>query len=119
MRRDLHHFYGSKIEDTFKAYANALTQEPFNRTPSLVEFKLIVVGLSMSFRFNMNGGSLHIHLREVEEGTVVQLRFSIVQLLGARYKAYDSILTKKVEKQLNVQSRDLKPNSKILELFSE
>lgn len=99
MRRDLYHNYPYYIDDVYNAYVEAIQNEPFKKKPHL-ESNLIAFDIGFSFKYNMNGGACHIHLDETDTGTSVQVRYSIVQLFGARCEAYDKALTEKVEEYL-------------------
>ncbi|MBO4540492.1 MAG: zinc ribbon domain-containing protein [Bacilli bacterium] len=107
MRRDVFHHYEEDLQTVFEAYASALEKPPFKKKPYVEPFEMITFGIGYSFKFNMNGGSVHIHFAEKDGGTDVQVHFTILQLLGARYQAYDDLLTKAVEEEL-AQTRQSK-----------
>ena len=110
MRRDLYHLYSTNIEQTFNAYVSALEDKPFLKKLNIEKYDLISFDLGMSFKFNMNGGCVNIHFYKKGNGTIVQVRYTIVQLFGARYGAYDELLTNNVEIKLNIQSKPLDKN---------
>lgn len=101
MRRDVFHHYDFDQKAVYEAYLKVLTNAPFNKKPDQTPYTLLSFGIGMSFKFNMNGGAVNIHFSENNGGTDVQVRFSIVQLLGARYGAYDELMTKGVEAALS------------------
>ena len=107
MRRDVFHYFPASVEKTFAAYCTAVKRPPFDETPNIQQNRLISYRLGFSFRFNMNGGAINIHFAPKDGGTAVQIRFTIVQLMGARYGAYDDILTKNVESLLGEKAQRL------------
>ena len=107
MRRDLYHYFKGDIESVYNAYVAVLRAEPFHKEPNLAPYSLISFGLGMSFKFNMNGGTVHIHLAPRGTGTAIQVRYSIVQLVGARYRAYDKLLTDHVAAVLGYAAEPL------------
>lgn len=111
MRRDLYHLYSASLEQTFNAYISALTEKPFEKELTIKEYSLISFDLGMSFKFNMNGGCVNIHFFKKGVGTLVQVRYTIVQLFGARYGAYDELLTNRVENILKTKSKSLDKNA--------
>ena len=52
----------------------------------------------------MNGGACTVLLMPYKSGTAVNVRYSIAQLFGSRYNAYDEELTKNVVGILRVES---------------
>ncbi|MCR5348212.1 MAG: zinc ribbon domain-containing protein [Bacilli bacterium] len=107
MRRDLFHYYKGDVKTVFDAYYKILRQEPFRKEPTIIPNKLITFGIGFSFKFNMNGGAVHIHFAKRGEGTAVQVRFTIAQLFGARYKAYDKLMCDHVEKVLGYRGEPM------------
>ena len=50
-------------------------------------------GLDYSFRYNMNGGSLTIHFMPYNNGTAIDMHYTVVQAFGARYQKHaDDVL---------------------------
>ena len=103
MKRDLFHQYNTDIKLVYEAYLSVLKVDPFRKNPAETPYSLLSFGIGLSYKYNMNGGSVLIHFSEKDGGTLVQVRFSIVQLFGARYKAYDKLLTDLVIKHLGPQ----------------
>ena len=107
MRRDLFHFYKGDVKTVYQAYLKVLRAQPFHKEPGQSPYTMLTFGLGFSFKFNMNGGSVHIHFAKRNGGTAVQVRYSIVQLFGARYKAYDKQLTDYVSRALGYEAEPL------------
>ncbi len=103
MRRDVGFFVEAKVEDVYRAYLNAAIHPPFSRTCKEEPYKLISFGVNYSFKYNMNGGSCNIHFMPSGNGTAVNMRFSIVQAVGARYGKYASDLNDAMRKFLPVK----------------
>lgn len=100
MRRDLFHSFTYDIKVVFEAYVNAIKNPPFKKIPTAEEYSVISFKLGTSLVYNMNGGAVTIHLSKNGNGTNVQVRYSIVQLFGARVQAYDDLLYSKVVEEL-------------------
>ena len=100
MRRDLFHSFSQDIRTVFDAYLKVVKASPFNKSPTVQDCSLITFNIGMSLKFNMNGGQVNIHFSVNGNKTDVQVRYSIFQLFGARYQAYDSLLTSLVEEEL-------------------
>ena len=107
MRRDLFHYFQGSPEEVYNAYLSALKNEPFKKNPDETQNKMLVFGLGMSFKFNMNGGSVHIYFAPKDSGTAVKVHYSIAQLFGARYGAYDELLIENVEKLLGYKAEPI------------
>lgn len=88
MRRDIGFYIEANIEQVYQAYLNAATNKPFERTCSQEPLHTISFGVNYSFKYNMNGGSCHIHFMPSGTGTAVNFRFSIAQAGGARCEKY-------------------------------
>lgn len=112
MRRDLFHFYPRPVKDVFSAYQKA-ANERFGKNCRMEPYHTVSFGLNFSFRYNMNGGACTVHLIPYQNGTAVNVRYTIVQLAGARYGAYDKELTQYVDHILGVPARDIQLNADI------
>ena len=88
MRRDVGFFVEAPVEQVYNAYLQAAKNKPFERTCEEKPFHTISFGVNYSFKYNMNGGSCNIHFMPKGNGTAVNIRFSIAQLVGARYEQY-------------------------------
>ena len=97
MRRDIGFYIAANIEQVYQAYLNAATHKPFERTCSQEPLHTIAFGVNYSFKYNMNGGSCHIHLMPCGNGTAVNIRFSIAQAAGARCEKYAQDLNKAMQ----------------------
>ena len=107
MRRDLFHYFKGSPEEVYNAYLSILKEEPFHKNPDQTPNRMLVFGLGMSFKFNMNGGSVHIYFAQKDEGTAVKVHYSIAQLFGARYGAYDDLMLEYVEKALGYSAEPI------------
>ena len=106
MRADICHFFNCPIEKVFGAYSIAIKNE-FNSDAQIMPVHTIVFGLKYSWKYNMNGGTCHVHFMRYNGGTAVGIRYTIIQLMGARYKKHDQDLTNLVEKYLGMKAQDL------------
>ncbi len=93
MRRDLCYFYPCATGDVFNAFIQAANRKFGKDCRVISEGKTLSFGLNYSFKYNMNGGSVTVHLMPYQNGTAVDLRYTIVQLAGGRYKAHARDLT--------------------------
>ena len=84
MRRDVCHFYPIHVIGVYKAYVRAI-KEVFDADCSEEPYHTLTFGLKFSFKYNMNGGFCHVHLMPYRGGTAVDIRYTIVQALGAKY----------------------------------
>lgn len=107
MKRDLFHYFESDVKTVYAAYVKA-AEEKFGKDCSSTPYHTVSFGLNFSFKYNMNGGACHIHFIPYKSGTAVGVRYSIAQLLGARYQAHDSDMTEYVERELGVRSGSIK-----------
>ena len=87
MRRDLCYFYPLPVEQVYEAFVQAANQK-FGKNCRVDPCKTINFGLNFSFKYNMNGGSMTLHFMPYQNGTAINLRYTIVQAMGARYKAH-------------------------------
>ncbi|MBP3415546.1 MAG: hypothetical protein J6L81_10170 [Clostridia bacterium] len=93
MRRDLEFFFPADVPSVFNAYFSAATNPQFRRECKVEPYHTLSFGLNFSVKYNMNGGSCTIRFIPFQNGTAINLRFSIVQAFGARYEAYATELT--------------------------
>jgi len=93
MRRDVCYFFAADVKSVYDAYLAAATNAKFRRTCNQQPYHTISFNLNFSMKYNMNGGSCTLHFIPYQGGTAVDLRFSIAQLAGARYKKYAEDLT--------------------------
>lgn len=102
MRRDVGFYIEAPVEQVYQAYLNAATHKPFERDCGQQPYHTISFGVNFSFKYNMNGGSCHIHLMPYGTGTAVDFRFSIAQAAGARYGKYVADLNMAMQRFLPV-----------------
>jgi hypothetical protein len=92
MRRDLCYFYPIPVEPVFNAFVQAANQK-FGKQCKIDAYKTVNFGLNYSFKYNMNGGALTIHFMPYNNGTAIDMRYTIVQAFGARYQKHaDDVL---------------------------
>lgn len=96
MRRDVCYYFKSDVRSVYNAYLAAASNPVFRRNCVQQPYHTISFGLNFSFKFNMSGGACTIHFIPYQEGTAVDLRFSLAQVLGARYEAYAKQLSTEV-----------------------
>ena len=106
MRRDLCYFYPVPVQPTFDAFVQAANQQ-FGKGCKIDAYKTISFGLNYSFKYNMNGGTLTVHFMPYNNGTAVDLRYTVVQLAGARYKKHAQDLTMFVDTVLRAQAQPI------------
>ena len=107
MRRDICHFYPIDMRSAFYAHRDAIKQV-FNKKCDETPFVKLTFGLNYSFKYNMNGGACTLHFMPYGNGTAVNIRYSIVQLFGARYEAHERVMKECVQKLLNLWASDVK-----------
>ena len=105
MRKDLGFYVEADIASVYTAYLKALSGDPFRRSCNEQPYHTLSFGLNFSMKYNMNGGSCHIHFMPYGSGTAVNIRFSIAQAAGARYGKYAEVLNNTFMKYLPVQPR--------------
>ena len=106
MRRDLVFFYERPADAVFAAFVQA-ANERFGKNCKTERGVKLSFGLNYSFKYNMNGGSVTAHFMPYQNGTAVNLRYSIVQAFGARYKAHAQDLTQYVNNLLRVAGQPI------------
>ena len=102
MKRDISFFVPADIAQVYNAYLMAATHEPFERDCAQEPYHTISFGINYSWKYNMNGGSCNIHFMPHGNGTAVIMRFTIVQVFGARYESYAENLNEAMQKFLPV-----------------
>lgn len=110
MRRDVFFYVEADIEKVFHAYLSAATNPPFGRTCNQEPYHTISFGVNYSFKYNMNGGSCHLHFLPCGNGTAVNMRFSLAQGMGARYGRYAADLNTAMQAFLPVVPQEAKFN---------
>ncbi len=106
MKKDVFHYYEANIKSVCAAYVRTV-KEKFGKNCSFEPYHTITFGLTTSLKYNMNGGACHIHFIPYKTGTAVGIRYTLVQLFGARYKAHDSDMTTFVNKILGASAKDI------------
>jgi len=108
MRRDICHFFPADVATVYNGYLSALGNNQFGRDCREEPFHTLSFGLNFSMKYNMNGGACIVRFIPYQNGTAVNLRFTVAQIAGARYGAYDNDLTLAVEKVLGIVVQPLK-----------
>lgn len=93
--------------DVFNAFIQAANQKFGKDCRIVTEGKTLSFGLNYSFKYNMNGGSVTVHFMPYQNGTALNLRYSVVQLMGARYKAHARDLTLYTDSVLGAQAQPI------------
>ena len=106
MKRDLFHYFEADVKTVYATYVKA-AKEKFGKDCSATPYHTVSFGLNYSFKYNMNGGACHIHFIPYKTGTAVGLRYTIVQMFGARYEAHDSDMVNFVEKEIGVRATNI------------
>lgn len=94
MRRDAFYFFPTDVVTLYNAYAQAAAQPPFERECKAEPYHTLSFGLSMSLKYNMNGGACILHFMPLPQGAAVDVHFVIAQAFGARWEAYAEELTR-------------------------
>ena len=106
MRRDLCYFYPMPVNVVFDAYVQAANQQ-FGKNCKIDAYKTINFGLNYSFKYNMNGGSVTAHFMPYQNGTAIDLRYTIVQAFGARYGKHAEDYTGFANRILGMQAQPI------------
>ena len=106
MKRDVFHYYEADIKAVCNAYVDAV-KEKFGKDCCFEPYHTITFGLPFSLKYNINGGACHIHFIPYKSGTAVGIRYTIVQLFGARYKAHDADMTEFVNNVLGTSAKEI------------
>ena len=107
MRRDLFHTFDHDVKTVFEAYEQVI-KTYFKRSPRPIAYELITYDIGYCFKYNINGGQINIHFSVDRGKTFVQVRYTIIQLIWARYETYDKALTMEVMKVL--KNKPIIPN---------
>ena len=102
MRRDLGFYIDADIATVYTAYLKTLMAPPFERSCKQEPYHTITFGLNFSMKYNMNGGSCHVHFMRDGRGTAVNIRFVIAQAGGARYGRYAEEIHRNLVNHLQV-----------------
>lgn len=102
MRKDIVYYYESPLNAVFAAFVQAANQQ-FGKNCTIDQGKTISFALNYSFKYNMNGGAVTAHFMPFQSGTAVNLRYTVVQLFGARYQKHAADLTGFVNGLLQTQ----------------
>lgn len=124
MRRDVCYFFETDVITLYNAYLSAAKNEQFRRECSEEPYHTFSFGINFSMKYNMNGGACTLHFMPYQNGSAVNLRFSVAQLAGARYGKYAEDLTQAVANILskaaynvNIDVEEfLKEENKVVEL---
>lgn len=102
MRRDIGFYIEANVQRVYQAYLDAATHKPFERSCNEEPWHTISFGVNFSMKYNMNGGTCHIHFMPWGNGTAVNMRFSLAQAMGARYERYAEDLNRAMQAYLPV-----------------
>ena len=105
MRRDVCYYFPVGVEQLYNAYLTAATNPRFRRDCNQEPYHTLSFGLNFSMKYNFNGGSCTVRFISWQNGSAVNLRFSIAQLAGARYEKYAQDLTDDAIKVLGISGQ--------------
>ncbi len=91
MVTNLFYYYDRPLDSVFNAFIQAANQK-FGKD-CRIQGRSINFGLNFSFKYNMNGGFVNLYFAPFQNGTAIQIRYTIIQLAFARYKAHAKDLT--------------------------
>ncbi len=100
MKRDLCYSYPKNILEVYHAYVQAIP-EVFGKTGVEQNYHTISFDLASEFKYNMNNGACTVYLIPYGDATAVNVRYTVVQVAGARYQSHCRDMTRAVEKILN------------------
>ncbi|MBR2337150.1 MAG: zinc ribbon domain-containing protein [Clostridia bacterium] len=106
MRKDYCHYFDKNLQEVFYAYQQAIKSK-FGKDADASPFHTLSFSIGFSFKYNMNGGSCHVHLMPYSNGTAIDVRYSIAQLAMARCSAHDKDLTVAVERILGTSAQPI------------
>ena len=112
MTRDLCYFYPCPLNAVYGAFVQTAAQKlgkDCKQTPMVS----ISFGLNFSMKYNMNGGACTIHFMPYQNGTAINIRYSVVQLMGARYKKHAQDLTLYANNILRANAQPAKDSSSV------
>lgn len=110
MRRDVCYFFPVDVVSLYNAYLTAAKNPPFERSCREEPYHTFSFGISSSFKYNINGGSCTLHFIPYQSGAAVDLRFTLAQLLGARYGKYAEELTNRAAAILRIAPQQVNIN---------
>lgn len=110
MRRDVCYFFPVDVVSLYNAYLTAAKNPPFERSCKEEPYHTFAFGISSSFKYNINGGACTLHFMPYQGGAAVDLRFTLAQLLGARYGKYAEELTSRAAAILRVSPNPININ---------
>ena len=121
MRRDVCYFFPVDVVSLYNAYLTAAKNPPFERSCKEEPYHTFAFGIRSSFKYNINGGACTLHFIPYQNGAAVDLRFTLAQLLGARYGKYAEELTNRAAailrvgpQQVNINIEEfLRPENKV------
>lgn len=111
MRKDFCYFAQCDEKTLFNAYLQAI-QTLFDTHATLSPYYRIKFDLGFSFKYNMNGGACTLHIMPVNGGSAVNIRYSIVQLCGARCGTHAKNLTEEASRILGFSPTECNINVK-------
>lgn len=108
MRRDICYYYDAPVAKVYQGYLAAAGNNQFRRECREEPYHTLSFGLNFSMKYNFNGGSCVIRFMPWQNGTAVNLRFSLAQAAGARYEWYDRDLTAAAATHIGVVAQPTK-----------
>ena len=105
MVNTLLYFYNCPLDPVFNAFVQAAKQK-FGKDCQ-IKGKSMSFGLNFSFKYNMNGGFVNVYCAPYQNGTAVEIKYTIIQLALARYKAHARDLTNYVNGILQTSATEM------------
>lgn len=100
MTRDLFCYYPCPVQNVYGAFLRTANEQFGKNCREEMPGVVISFGLNYSFKYNMNGGAVTLHFMPYQNGTMVAMRYSVVQLFGARYEKHATDMTSYADKLL-------------------
>lgn len=106
MRKDICYFYPAPVNAVYDAFVQAAYQQ-FGKRCKTEPYKTINFGLDYSFKYNMNGGSLTAHFMPYQNGTAINLRYTMAQVVAGGYKKHAGDYTACISRILGVPAQPI------------
>ncbi len=105
MTKDVFFYYPCETGAVYQAYLRTANEQFAKVCKEEIPGAVISFGLDFSFKYNMNGGACTIHFMPHQSGTAVAIRYTVVQLLGARVSKHSSDLTSYADRILGAAAQ--------------
>lgn len=105
MTKDLFFYYPCDPLTVYSAYLRTANEQFSKQCREDIRGVVFSFGLDYSFKYNMNGGACTIHFLPYQGGTAVAIRYTVVQLFGARISRHSTDITTYADNLLGVKNQ--------------